>query len=609
MGIYEFKTEDAYRFADELGFKARKKSDELVFDKCPYCKEQTKDKNTFAINLRNGLFNCKRAKCGIRGNMITLSRDFNFSLGKEVDAYYSTVDYSRKQYRKFATRQIEVKDEAIEYMQSRGIAAEITRKYEITIRTPDEKHDQEHIMAFPFKDENGEIQFIKYRNLKFDKEKDKSKEWCESNCKPILFGMNHCSGNGRLIITEGQIDSLSCAQAGIDNAVSVPLGKNGFTWIPYCWDWVNEYDKIVVFGDCENGIITLSEELARRWPMKVSVVRIEDYKGCKDANEILQKFGSEAVRFAVDNAKAQNIDCIKPIAKVEQVDIMKMEKMSTGLDSLDQVLDGGFRFGQLAILTGKRGDGKSTIASMWGCEALGQEYNCFFYSGELPDFYFRNWMDRQITRKKEISQADIDKLNQWYGERAFIYDNTSVPEESADLLKVIEISIVQKNCKFILIDNLMTALDPELDTDLYRQQSKFVGDLAALAKKYLVFILLVAHPRKQYGGISNDDVSGSSNITDRADIVLVYSRPATDKKKKDQEDEVQLPDDNERRLEVLKNRLTGQIARDKKGIKLVFESGSKRIAENVIDFFDKKFNWNADPYGFEEVTDMSDLPF
>ena len=600
MGLYEFKPEDVYRFARDIGIRVTKKGDELTFDKCPYCRP--KDKHTFSINLTNGMFECKRAKCGAKGNMITLSRDFDFSLGKEVDAYYRTVDYSRKQYRQFVQKHIETKEPAIEYMDSRDILPEIVRKYEITM-----SEKQEYVMVFPFRDENGELQFIKYRNLKYDKDKGGSKEWCEKNCKPILFGMNHCTSFETLVITEGQIDSLSCAQAKIENAVSVPTGKNGFTWIPYCWDWVNRFQRIVVFGDCENGYITLAEELTKRWPMKVSVVRVEDYKGCKDANELLQKEGPEAVRYAVENAEPQNLNCIKPMAKVEKVDIMQMEKMSTGLPNLDRVLDGGFRFGQLAILTGKRGDGKSTMASMWGCEALDQNYNCFFYSGELPDFYFRNWMDRQITKKKDVSQADEDQLNQWYGEKAFIYDNTSVPDENTNLLEVIEVAIVQKNCKFITIDNLMTALDPDLDTDLYRQQSKFVGELAAMAKKYNVFILLVAHPRKQYGSISNDDISGSSNITDRADIVLVYGRPKKEKNEKEQELS-EVVDDSVRVLEVLKNRLTGNLAMDKKGIKLVFEPGSKRIAENTKAFFEKTYKWNNDPYGFDDA-EGSDIPF
>lgn len=587
MSIYNFNPDDVFRFANSINAKTHTRGNELVFRQCPYCKSDEKDK--FSINMRNGQFECKRGSCGAKGNMITLSRDFDFSLGREVDAYYSTADYSIRQYKKFrdAHRKIETKDKAIEYMQSRGINPEITRKYELT--TKPNVDGAETILVFPFKNAEGELTYIKYRNLEYSKENGGSKEWCETNCKPILFGMNHCAEDCKtVVITEGQIDSLSCAQAGIENAVSVPTGKNGFTWIPYCWDWINRFDRIVVFGDCENGIITLADELKKRWELKVSVVRSEDYKGCKDANEILQKYGAEAVRFAVNNAEPPNLDCIKPLASVKNVDLMKMEMFKTNIPAIDKLFCGGLRFGQFAVLTGKRGDGKSTFASQLGVEALAQNYNCFFYSGELPDFHFRNWMDRQITLKATPTPSDIDKLNQWYGERAFIYDNTCVADENGHLLKTIEVAIVQKNCKFILIDNLMTAMDFNQDSDLYKVQSLFCGNLAALAKKYTVFILLIAHPRKSNTALDNDDVSGSSNITDRADIVMTYSRILG----KD------APDDKSiRRFELLKDRLTGNRAMYEDGIQLIFDSDSKAIAENVEGFRKRNYGWNDEnPY-------------
>ena len=74
--------------------------------------------------------------------------------------------------------------------------------------------------------------------------------------------MNHCNpDNPTLVLTEGQIDSLSVAEAGIENVVSVPTGAKGFTWIPYCWDFLSQFKTLVVFGDCENGRITLLEEM------------------------------------------------------------------------------------------------------------------------------------------------------------------------------------------------------------------------------------------------------------------------------------------------------------------------------------------------------------
>ena len=596
MGIYNFKAEDAEAFARMVGIRTKHSGDQLEFMFCPYCKAA--DKWTFGISLRTGQFECKRASCGVRGNMITLSRDFNFSLGREVDTYYRSTDYSKQQYKRFkdAHRIIETKPAAVKYLQGRGISEATTLKYEITTRKDDDK-----VLVFPFKDDAGNLTFIKYRKTDFVKGKDHNKEWAEAGCKPILFGMNHCkpdADEGKLIITEGQIDSLSVAEAGFINAVSVPNGCNGFTWVPHCYDFVSQFKTIIVMGDCENGKITLAEEIAKRWPKKTFICQIGDYKGCKDANEILQKFGEQAVRNVILNAKAPDDKHIKALKDVKRVDIMKMQSFSSGLESLDNVLDGGFRFGQLAILTGRRGEGKSTLASMFGVNALEQDHRAFFYSGELTDFYFRNWMDCQITGKTEMTQSDYDKLDNYYGDRAFIYDQEIIQkqDEMETLPETIENAIIRRGCRYIMVDNLMTAITDDLQNDLYRHQSQFVGNLAALAKLHNVFILLICHPRKSNGELQNDDVSGSSNITDRADIVMTFGRIRDG-----------APD--ERKLSVIKNRLTGKCT-DSEGIHLVYDQKSRRLAESTKDFFDMRFSWNdSDIYDFEPVEDLGEIPF
>ena len=97
MSYYEFNPEDARAFAKSLGIQVRERGDELHFKKCPYCGNRTNDKETFAINMRTGQFKCLRSSCGATGNMITLSQDFDFSLGTEVDEYYRP----RKSFKKF----------------------------------------------------------------------------------------------------------------------------------------------------------------------------------------------------------------------------------------------------------------------------------------------------------------------------------------------------------------------------------------------------------------------------------------------------------------------------------------------------------------------------
>lgn len=599
--FYEFKKDDAYNFARRYSEgRFYEHGNELIFQKCPYCHGGRKpDKGTFSINLLTGQFECKRSSCGTHGNMITLSKDFDFSLGTEYDRYYKRETFH---FRKFGKRKIETSDPAVEYLKQRGISAEITKKYKITTQK-----ENEDILVFPFFDEKGVMVSVKYRNAKFDPEKDKNKEWFEVNCMPILFGIEQCENFETLVITEGQIDSLSVAESGIKNAVSVPNGARGFTWLPHCWNWFSKFQKLVVFGDYENGEVTLLKELETRFPGVVCSIDPEDYKGCKDANEILQKFGKEAVIHAVENAKPIPVRRVKQLSEVESVDIYSMDKILTGIKNIDMTI-GGFYKGQVIVLTGKRGKGKSTLASQFLVNALEQGRKIFAYSGELQDYFFKRWIDLQIAGsrniiqnendfgeiKRTITKSNIEKINHWYQDLAYIYDNNIIDdEEIEDLLKTIEEAVMQYGIEMVLIDNLMTSIEVDINSDIYRAQSRFVNKLCKLAKRHNVVVLLIVHPRKNtFGKDENDEVSGSADITNRVDVVMTYKS----------DDELS---EDERYLSISKNRLTGRLTKNK-GIKLYYDDVSKRISDHKE--FDEIYGWEKDEDGFTDVIDK-ELPF
>jgi twinkle protein len=330
-----------------------------------------------------------------------------------------------------------------------------------------------------------------------------------------------------LIITEGQIDSLSVATAGFNNCCSVPTGKNGMRWVPHNWDWLKKFKEILVFGDFEHDQMTLLPDITSRFmttETKVLAVRPEDYRGCKDANELLLKFGADAIRDAIKNARPQMLEQVIQLNEVTYQDGDTDEKLPTGIRSIDKTLTGGLPFGLMNILTGKRGEGKSTEGSMLIKQALENGYNCFIYSGEMKKGDVRKWLDLQIagadrviTEHKgdydiyKLSPQNIERIGNWYKDQAYIYDTSVVVETQKNLLDVVETYIKQFGCRFVLIDNLMTAIDLEdMGADKFERQELVCKRLARMAQKYNALILLIAHKKKGNGNDENDDVLGSS---------------------------------------------------------------------------------------------------
>ncbi len=540
--------------------------------------------------------------------MIIIHMDCGFSLGSETNDYYDRT----RSFRTFPKKEKpQPKDKALEYMASRGISNITCKNYNITT-----SKDNDNVLVFPFYDEADNLTFVKFRKTDFDPAKDKNKEWCMRDTKPILFGMSQCNmDNPVLIMTEGQIDSLSVVEAGYENAVSVPTGKNGFSWVPYCWDWLQKFKTLIIFGDKEGDNITLLDDMTTRFHGLVKHVRLEDYKDCKDANDILRKYGKEQVRKCIENAVPAEVKEIKDIVEVKRVNLADLEKFNTGINALNRII-GGFYMGQVILLTGERGKGKSTLASQFGTMAVKAGYNTFFYSGELMDWYFRNWLDMQVAGDRFINKirnpygtydysvdgAVYSNIERWYAGKVKIYDNNIVREdEHEDLLGTIQKAITRYSCRVIFIDNLMTAIDDDIASDLYRQQTAFVRKLTHIAKQFNVLIFLIAHPKKNQSGkytFTNDDVAGSSNITNLVDVVLRYDAPNHEQ---EYDDETPRPD---RVLQVYKNRLTGKVKLD--GIGLYYQESSKRISEDKMTF-DWELGWESEC--FTSKIEQMEIPF
>lgn len=322
-------------------------------DLCPFCNGgDNLDRRTFYLGIENGLYQCKRGGCAEKGRLEELAKIF----GEDIQTSRDMISYAKtKKAYDFPDQELlPLTDEILNYFTQRKISKETLEDFGIGANSAGD-------IVFPFY-KDGTLVYVKYRKPRKPMPKER-KEWQFPNTMPILFGMDMCSFSKALHITEGQLDAMSLYESGIPNVVSVPCGCDNLEWVDNCWDWLEKFHKIVLFGDADDPGLKMVETLAKRLgEERVSVVRTHPKRPngdgvCKDANEILYFYGPEAIQRAVDEAEPYPVKGIIDLSDVTPVDPTLVERIKTMIPLLDESI-GGLAEGGITILTGKAGNGK-----------------------------------------------------------------------------------------------------------------------------------------------------------------------------------------------------------------------------------------------------------
>ena len=399
---------------------------------CPICLGgERHDTNTFSINTITGAWNCKRGSCsGINGRHEGSFRDLCNFFGVEAPVGYSMPRQTKakqKTYTKPDPNKIKpLTDQIVNYFATRRIS-------EATLLDWGIGSDEHGNIVFPFYRDKV-LTFVKFRHSRrFSKvqaeweeklaaanEEEKKnllqhkpmKEWRMSNTESILYGMDMVSFNKPLVITEGQIDALSLYEAGVSNVVSVPSGCEDLNWVTNCYEWLENFNQIILFGDSDEPGMEMVSTLSRRLGEDRCMIPKEypefvyngkDYNRiCKDANEILMCYGPEVLKEMVDSCEPAPIKGVLELSKIPFVDPTSIPRIMTKIPQLDNMI-GGLGEGGLTIVSGKRGEGKSTLAGPICLNAIDQGETVCVYSGELSSYNFLEWIMLQATENKYVA--------------------------------------------------------------------------------------------------------------------------------------------------------------------------------------------------------------
>lgn len=284
----------------------------------------------------------------------------------------------------------------------------------------------------------------------------------------------------------------------------------------------------------------------------------------------------------------------------------------TGLNIFDQKT-GGLIKGQVSLVSGVRGSAKSTWLNQVNLNALEAGNRVAVFSGELKDTRYMNWLYRQAAGKAYVKantkfensyyveEKTQHKIAQWLGENFYLYNNNYGNDFNAMIEQFNKI-VKEKKLDLLILDNLMAFNIKPLSENKFDAQSEFVLTLHRMAEENNIHIMFVAHPRKSFGFLRLDDVSGSADLANAVDNAFIVHRNNRDFQTKTaqmfgwkQDDEIYLATNV---IEVCKERENGL---QDVFIPLYFETETKRLkndfAENII------YGWNTGDEGFTSLSE------
>lgn len=552
---------------------------EATLETCPFCGD---NHWRFNVNLETGKYICNRqSSCGAKGV---------FKLDKKENKKSVDMDKLRDKFDTLSKTQLE-------YLKGRGISEKTTKEIRVLNRNG--------AMCFFYTDINGKATGVKYRTL------DK-KIWSETNSDMTLLNWDRVPKDAEtLIITEGEVDMMSAYEVGFKNVVSVPNGTKSQEWIEKHYTWLERFKTIVLCLDNDQAGQEAIKQISERLSDLKDEIKTVDLLFYKDLNEILQdEGGADKLKNILTNnikdLELANTYILSQIKCDEEVEVV-----DTGDDAFNR-LSGGLRFGEVWVFTGNAGSGKSTFLNNLMANILNQGYSVYTHQGEFKPSKFKTNLYKIMSRPSQIetyrnefkssiygkiSRITENKIDDWLGDRLIIH-GSQVPKKN-ELLKTMEQMYKRNGIKFFFIDNLMT-IGIEGD-DKYEQQKLLFLELQEFAKKYNVFVGIVAHPKKNNLSLNDVDqyvIHGGSEIANLTNFIIILKRLSEEEVEKLEEAGVEATIGGC----CLKDREYGDVSKIEYW---GFEKKTGRFLsiKNKDFSLNKKYKWEekTDTFGSEEI--------
>lgn len=225
------------------------------------------------------------------------------------------------------------------------------------------------------------------------------------------------------------------------------------------------------------------------------------------------------------------------MSTIKKVELSQLEHFSTGFTELDKNIIGLY-MSEVTILSGSNASGKSSWLNTLLLNIIQQGGKAALWSGELRPDILKTWIQMVAAGKSNLRLSDYgdgkyyvpnaisDRIDQWLDGKFFLYNN-EYGNSWQQIFHDMEL-LLKAGVKVFALDNLFSLDIDILDGDKNNKQRELILQIKDFAKKNLVHIILVAHPRKVTSFLRKNDISGSSDLQNAVDKIMIIHRVNND---------------------------------------------------------------------------------
>lgn len=448
----------------------------------------------------------------------------------------------------------DLKDFQRDYLKKRGLSDDTIRDFMLG--------DHQNNIGFPYLN-NGEITGIKLKNMKGNKPKYLSVTGSDFG----LYNKDFLNQEEPLVITEGEIDCMSVYEAGYKNVVSVGTGGSSLDKLFRQEEKLLQgFKALIIFSDVDEVGKAMRKAFLDKFGYLVKFPDVEQYKGCKDANEILLQHGKEQILKVIKSASVKIEGLVNAADDIpHDISTIGKKHIPTGIPSIDYAIN-DLGSAEVSLITGRSNSGKSTYISQIIANAIDKNFKVFLVAGEgtipiLINNLYQNviggnprYYDIKQVNKRSFKVAKpfvVEALKKWHGDRFTLFSKGESKLKTTDeLLSMMAQQIKNNKPDLVVIDNLMSVLSVEKVSEKYEKQGDFMEHLLMLAKTENCHITLVLHPNKEVrkgGSLEMENISGSSDLYNKSDVILAVKRNYDEDEEHDGE------------ISILKNRYFSEL--------------------------------------------------